>query len=188
MQLLVVGGGGLGVQRGSCSAGRRTPRARGRRRSRSSSPARPGPGATQSVDADVSGPPLGRRERVGELAEEAARAARIGADRHVGGDRADESLRAAARAAGAARSQLGRRQSASAGEISLPPARRSAGAARPPRIAVELDERARVGLQPLEGPRSRRDRLSRMREQGRLSGRAEAEGDDPDQYAAAHGA
>ena len=42
-----------------------------------------GAGRDPVADADVRRPPLRRRERVGELAEEAARVARVGAERHV---------------------------------------------------------------------------------------------------------
>ena len=101
-----------------------------------------------------------RRERVGELAEEAARAARVGADRHVGRHGADEP------AALEARQQPLRGPARQAPERERGVDQPAAGAAqrghgRGAADVVELDERARVGLQPREGARARGDRLFR---------------------------
>ena len=125
----VVGGRGSACSARSCSAGRRTPRARGRRPSRSSSPARRARAAIQSVDADVRAPPLGRRERVGELAEEAACAARSVPIGRSGRDGAGEPAALEARQQ-ALRGPARQAPERSDGAISSPPARRSAGMAR----------------------------------------------------------
>jgi hypothetical protein len=52
---------------------------------------------------------------------------------------------------------------------------------------VELDQRARVGLQPRERLRPRDDRGARVREDRPLAGEQQQRAMDPDQRGAAHG-
>ena len=117
----------------------------------------PRPGRREAVGADVRDPPLRRRQRVGELAEEPGFAARLGSDGHIRRHRADKAaakkprekaLRRPARQA----PELERRRDQLAAGLA-----QAAGDGRPPH-AVELDERARVRLEPLQRLPGRRRR------------------------------